>query len=88
MIRAHGAERAEVLLCELIRNYARAIGEEDMFDRALTITATRIIAICMMRSIATDFGAFHAEFPKLSTGFRALVAAYEEGGSRRLRSIL
>lgn len=88
MIRTHGPDRAAELLCDLIQNYARAIGEAEMYDRALTITATRIIALCIMRSNATDFTTFLAEFPKLGNGFRELIGANNEGGSAGVETIL
>ena len=88
MIRTHGPDRAVELLCELIQNYARAIGEAEMYDLALTIAATRIIALCTMRSNATDFTTFLAEFPKLGNGFRELIGAYNEGGSAGVKAIL
>jgi len=88
MVRMHGAGPAEELLCQLIQNYARAIGEAEMFDRALTISATRVITLCMARSRSSDFTTFMAEFPALKNDFRSLLLACNERGYTGLDQIM
>lgn len=73
LIRRHGKDRAEELLCKGIERFDRVFGDGTKFDRTITIVSVRILAQFMEGSASDEFALFISEFPRLRTHFRELL---------------
>ena len=75
-IRQHGLEQAIENMNAQILAFAIANGARDNFNRTVTTAAVYTMHHFMQRSQSDDFPGLLAEFPRLKTDFKGLLAAH------------
>jgi hypothetical protein len=75
-LRRSGVEQAVVSVEERILGLVDFLGARDKFNKTLTIAAVRTVHHFLQRSGAQTFRELIAEFPRLKTHFRELIAAH------------
>ena len=63
-------------VCQLIQNYAAALGATDKFNRTITTAAVKMVDHFMRRSQSDRFEALLAEFPRMGEDFKGLMNAH------------
>ena len=75
-IAKYGVEKAIDNLSTQIANCDDKYGDGTKFNKASTITATKVVHSFVKKSKASDFNSFLVEFPKLKTNFSEIIKEY------------
>jgi hypothetical protein len=75
-IRKYGVDKAVENLCAQIRYFDETISDGTKYHETVTVAAVRAIWHFMQKSQAQTFTGFIAEFPRLNTHFRELLAQH------------
>lgn len=75
-INAEGLEPALVNIPQQIQNYVSALGASDKYHHTLTIAAIRTVNHFKLKSKSDNFIDFIAEFPRLKSHFKELIAQH------------
>ena len=75
-IRKYGLNVAELNIIQQLQKYVRFLGAEDKFNHTLTVAATKAVHHFIGKSTSTTFTEFIAEFPRLKSNFKDLMAQH------------
>jgi hypothetical protein len=75
-VRKYGIEQAIENLNTQIARYDGVHGDGTKFHKTLTVAAVYVVNHFACKSSTTGFDDFIMEFPRLTTGFRALIALH------------
>jgi hypothetical protein len=75
----YGLDKACYNIVNQLQDYVKALGAEGKFNLTLTIASLKVIDHFMGKSDAGSFEDFIAEFPRLNTHFRELLAQHYSG---------
>ena len=75
-IKKYGCEIAIENITSQIMAYVIAIGETEKYNMTLTVAAVKAVNHFMQKSSSNNFPDFIAEFPRLNTNFRELIALH------------
>jgi hypothetical protein len=78
-ITTYGLEQAIDTICTQLTLFVTRLGAADKFNKTLTIAATKAVYHFILRSKSDNFPSFIAEFPRLNTHFRELMASHYSG---------
>ena len=76
LIKHHGIEGAMDQLCRQIAHFDQTFGDGTKFHKTVTIAAAKAVHHFMGRSSAKSFPELIAEFPRLNTNFKDLLACH------------
>ncbi|MEQ9266358.1 MAG: hypothetical protein RLN81_14105 [Balneolaceae bacterium] len=75
-IRQYGIEQAEIIIQRQLKNYVDFAGATNKYNTTLTIAAIKAVYHFMLRSDSETFKDFIAEFPRLKSNFKELMASH------------
>ncbi len=73
-INKYGSEVAVENITGQLMSYVKTIGATDKYNMTLTVAAVKAVHHFMQKSASNNFPDFIAEFPRLKTNFRELMA--------------
>ena len=73
-VRKYGQEQAVNNLCSQIAHFDSTFGDGTKFHLTLTIASAKVIDHFLKKSSSTTFSEFIAEFPRLRTNFKDILA--------------
>jgi len=75
-IKKYGEERAIENVCNQLVAYVNHLGASGKYNTTLTVAAIKAVYHFMLKSTATDFKGFIAEFPQLKFEFKRLMQCH------------
>lgn len=75
-IRKYRKEQAILNISEQLLNFVAFLGDEEKYNKTLTVAAIEIVVHFIQKSNADTFQDFINEFPRLNTHFRKLVESH------------
>jgi len=72
-IKKYGEEKAIEHLCTQIHKYASSLGEDNKFNKTVTVAAVKAVHHFMKRTDSDNFQSLIKEFPKLKYNFKELL---------------
>ena len=70
----YGEKQAIENVCSQILNFTSVLGQEDKFNRTLTIAGVKAVHHFRQKSVSNNFLDFIKEFPRLNYNFKELIA--------------
>jgi len=75
-LQKYGLDMAISNICDQLQNYVKAVGQEDKYNKTLTIAAVKAVYHFMQKSQATNFKDFIRECSRLKYNFRELMGTH------------
>jgi hypothetical protein len=72
----YGIEKAEENIQSQLQKFVAHVGAKEKYNTTLTIAATKAVYHFKLKSKSDNFKGFIAEFPRLKTNFKDLMASH------------
>lgn len=72
----YGKEKAEIEIQKQLLKFIDFVGARDKYNLTVTLAAMKIVYHFKQKSASDNFQDFIAEFPRLNTNFKDLIAAH------------